>query len=515
MTLSLTLGLDNVRDELMQMTSPGCYWITTHRQEDARKVARQCIAAQRQLVLISSVDSPQTLLAPHLKTGPEKIPMFSFPGHPRALADFTQDLTRVLSPKPRMLLFYTAVEQWEKLPSRALINWLTHVNKWLAAQQSTLLIITAGSGINNLRNHLQTFYRHLEGLSHLEWQQDSFNYRINWWMNVHGMFADRELRLEYHRDRLTHLNAEPQNTSLTSNDDTLFLAMQEVLEGAPPLSDQWQLYAENGDLLSRAQQASAATVIFSLHRNDEITALAAAIHSLRRARGARLKIVVREMQTSLRASDERLLMLCGVNAIVPFGAPLSRFLTLLEGVQGQIHSRHVPAELETLLKGSQPLQEKGYQPLDRFCNYVGLLINNALMPENSKGLLVALRPVPELKPQQVLTLCKPRRFGDLVTVLDDRLYLFLSACRYNDLDTALKFIFSLPHDEIFSNRLVWYEDQQILSEVRHMKTRLPSAWRDVAAMTLPETPAPAAPAHVAQVPQAINLADTPAKGSSR
>ena len=92
---------------------------------------------------------------------------------------------------------------------------------------------------------------------------------------------------------------------------------------------------------------------------------------------------------------------------------------------------------------------------------------------------MALRPVPQLRPQQILTLCKPRRFGDLVTVLDDRVILFLSSCRYNDLDKALKFIFSLPHDELFANRMVWFEDNQILAEINNIKNLTPNALQDI------------------------------------
>jgi cellulose biosynthesis protein BcsE len=158
----------------------------------------------------------------------------------------------------------------------------------------------------------------------------------------------------------------------------------------------------------------------------------------------------------------------------------------------------------------QPLHEKGYLRLDAFCQSVGQLISNTLLPENDKGLLVALRPVPQLKPQQILTLCKPRRFGDLVTVLEDRVILFLSSCRYNDLDKALKYIFSLPHDELFANRMVWFEDNQILAEVSNIKKLTPMAIQDLAPVSemaraavesRPETHERAAPQPITLLPE--------------
>ncbi len=48
-----------------------------------------------------------------------------------------------------------------------------------------------------------------------------------------------------------------------------------------------------------------------------------------------------------------------------------------------------------------------------------------------------------------------------MTIGNNRLVLFLSFCRINDLDTALNHIFPLPTGDIFSNRMVWFEDKQI------------------------------------------------------
>jgi hypothetical protein len=57
--------------------------------------------------------------------------------------------------------------------------------------------------------------------------------------------------------------------------------------------------------------------------------------------------------------------------------------------------------------------------------------------------------LPGIRVEQALTLCRPNRTGDIMTIGDNRLVLFLSFCRVNDLDTALNHIFPcLP--EIFS-----------------------------------------------------------------
>ncbi|MBN0430304.1 cellulose biosynthesis protein BcsE, partial [Pseudomonas aeruginosa] len=129
-----------------------------------------------------------------------------------------------------------------------------------------------------------------------------------------------------------------------------------------------------------------------------------------------------------------------------------------------------------LLTWSQPLKLRGYQKWDAFCEAVHNVMTNTLLPPDSKGVMVALRPAPGLRVEQALTLCKPNRMGDIMTIGNNRLVLFLSFCRINDLDTALNHIFPLPTGDIFSNRMVWFEDKQILSEIVIMRGVEPARW---------------------------------------
>lgn len=501
------LGLQQVQQELITLQSPGFYWLTSQRPEDARTLLRQVVSHQEFATLISADEPPKALLTPDPPGGPARIPLFSLPANKASLLHAESDFARVLNNRSGVVLFYSQAALWGKLSPGELTAWIKGLRRLVVKKQMTLLMITSGTTIIHLRNHLQRYFRQLDGVAHLDFQQDSWEYRINWWYSADKLLADRALRLRCVDNQFVAEKDEQQTMPLSLNDENQFLAQQGVLEGAPPLSAQWQLFSDNESVFARAQQANAATVIFSLAHNQDIHSLATLVHSLRRSRGNALKIVVRELGTSLRYNDERLLLACGVNAIVPGAATLSRFLTTLEGIQGQQFTRHVPANLPALVQALQPLQQKGYLALDPFCAAVQQLMNNTLLPENDKGLMVALRPVPQLKPEQILTLCKPRRFGDLVTLVGDRLYLFLSSCRFNDLDIALKSIFSLPHDELFSNRMVWFEDNQILSEVQKVRQLTSVAQRETTVTSQVSEPVvtSAAQPRAAQTPQPVSL----------
>ena len=70
-----------------------------------------------------------------------------------------------------------------------------------------------------------------------------------------------------------------------------------------------------------------------------------------------------------------------------------------------------------------------------------------------------------------------------MTIGDNRLVLFLSFCRVNDLDTALNHIFPLPTGDIFSNRMIWFEDNAISAELVQMRALQPEQWVKPLAIT--------------------------------
>jgi cellulose biosynthesis protein BcsE len=472
MAHSFSLGIRQIWEELSVMQSSGLYWVNIDRQIDADLLCQQMIAAQAEtsrVALIYSGDKPDKLLTELVSPSLKKLPLYSLPEKKAALLHFRDDMMRVLRPTNRLLILLVHASLWQTFTSDELLQWTSALGRWLRQQQCTLVILSHGSGVNKLKGQLNNQHRILDGLSSLQWQQDNAQYLVNWWSTENGINANQLMTL-YRGEQgwQGDDNSNKPSPTAARNDENRYLAEQSILEGAPPLSANWQLLTSNSELTQHGMLTLAATLIFSLAKSEQIDVLANQIHSLRRQRGNGLKIVVREMSASLRYSDERLLLACGANLIVPHIAPLSRFLTMLEGIQGQRFPRHVPADIDALLHGLRPLQLKGYMKPKDFSQAVLTLMENTLLPEDGKGVMVALRPAPGLRAEQALTLCHLRRFGDVMTVVQNRLVLFLSTCRINDLDTALKFIFRLPVDEAFSNRVVWHQDVDITSEIKQM-----------------------------------------------
>lgn len=424
-----SIGISSLWDELRHMPAGGVWWFNVDRHEDAISLANQTIASQAEtahVAVISMNSDPAKIFQLDDSQGPGKITLFSMLNHEKGLYYLARDLQCSIDPHNYLFILVCANNAWQNIPAERLRSWLDKMNKWSRLNHCSLLVINSGNNNDKQFSLLLEEYRSLFGLASLRFQGDQHLLDIAFWCNEKGVSARQQLSVQQQNGCWTlvqHQEAEIQPRS----DEKRILSNVAVLEGAPPLSEHWQLFNNNEVLFNEARTAQAATVVFSLQQNAQIE-------------------------------------------------PLARCLTMIESVQGQKFSRYVPEDITTLLSMTQPLKLRGFQKWDVFCNAVNNMMNNPLLPAHGKGVLVALRPVPGIRVEQALTLCRPNRTGDIMTIGGNRLVLFLSFCRINDLDTALNHIFPLPTGDIFSNRMVWFEDDQISAELVQMRLLAPEQW---------------------------------------
>ncbi|MCL9685463.1 cellulose biosynthesis protein BcsE [Legionella maioricensis] len=471
MTLSFSLGMKQSWGTLSSMQSPGFYWINIDRPIDAKRFCRQIITAlpaTARAALICQGEKPELLLEDLTPVSVKKLPLFTLPEKKMALLYLTTDLARSLNTTKRLFILLTNSIFWQTFTKEEIQRWVQETNKWLNREQSTLLILNHGPNAAQLKNQLLSQHRFLNGLSRVHWQQDNLQYIISWWATENGLTANQTFTIHNEGlDWTIQPNSQAEST-LLSNDEMLYLVDKKILEGTFPPTENWQLLDNNQLLAQKAKQAQAATLIFSLNDSNQINELARQIHYLRRQCGHALKIVIREMSNSIRYSDERLLLACGANLSVPQTVSLPKFLTMVESIQGQRFTRYVPEDFNSLLTMIQPIELKGYLPVKEFTEAVLFRMNNTLLPDNGKGILVALMPESGVDARQALSLCELKRLGDIATISDNRLFLFLSTCAASDLDPTLNFIFHKPVNMIFSSHVAWDLDLQIITEMKQL-----------------------------------------------
>jgi len=475
----ISLSIHGFLDQQVQMCSGSVYWVTVDQPADARLLARQFIEEIPEHVpatLIAGAGSVQDIisdLAPD--RGPDKLKLFEIgkkfiePG----LATLTRDLSRArIVPSSQILLVLPASSWGDSTTASQLQRWCERMCAWLLERNATLLVITYGEAAL-LHTELLQLNQTLAGLSRLYRYNGDVRYHLHFWHNELGVTAGQEFKLSDQGNALTLIpQTEIDTQPRVADDQHVYFAERTVLEGAPSMSKHWYLFESREALLEAAQTARAATIIVGIDNSYQLLELAQQLHDLREQSGPELKIVVREMEPSVRYRDERLLLACGANLIVPHGTLLSRFLSMIESIQGQRWQYSQNIDFETLLERQRPPQIRGLISPRDFYEAVAQIYKDSSGEVTHQ--LMKFQPVPGLGEELFLNQMCLRRFGDIACLLGGELYLFLFACRADGLDPALGNICRLPWRDMFTERRVLSGLSELPAEVFMQAGPVPS-----------------------------------------
>lgn len=473
MTLHYSINQAGLLSNGSEIQGPGLYWIAIETSKDAFSFCQEvlkALPAEAKAALISEA-APENLCEHLPKIALDVLPLFQLKTK-TALLYLKQDLIRVIDTRERLFILVISDQLWENITAEALEQWLKDLYQWSLQEDNLLLILCYGSHFKKLPLSLLNQYHFLNGLSQLCQDHHQLKYHIFWWGTQNNLITHQTMSLMHHN----HIwSAQGDNVSSLIHaytlDDQMILAEQQVLEGAPPLSKDWQLFASNKQLAQAAEILRAATVIFVIEHSNQVEALARKIHHLRQHCGKLLKIVVREMMKTLRFSDEQLLSICGVNLIVPQAISLPKFLIMLDNIKGQSFHKSVPENIEKILAEIRPINKIGVLPAEDFKSTVLNRIHSTLLPKNGKGVLIILTPKADLLSRQAATLFHLNRQGDIMTISDNKLYLFLSTCYMNDAERVLTSLLQTPIHQIFAFYQIWDKDLLIMEQIHHIDSK--------------------------------------------
>lgn len=472
-----TLGIHALQDELNQLSVGGVWWLNIDDQKDAVSLINQMIISQdpsAKVAIIASSEILRNEIKYYKNTGPETIQLFSMPDSSEKLGELSRDLMCSIKPAHYFFIVLFPENAFNTTAEHAFKSDLQALSVWALSQQCSLLLLNTGKNINKQYSLLLHAHRSISGLARL---MSNHCYDVGFWCNQRGVSAGVRLELQYN-DKYWSVIYDSHSVSHNYSDENNIISHVAVLEGSPQILNNWQLCENNEQVFESASLATAATVIFYFAQGNQLIKLTHQIHTLRIQRGNALKIIVREKYGQLRAADVQLLLGCGATLVIPQEVSLPRSLNMIKSVQGTHFSHDLSDDLESILRQMQPKEMKGYQSKEIFINTINEFIQNPIIPPDNKGLLVALRPVPGLRPEQIVTVCRIKRMGDIVTLGESSLMLFLAHCHINDMDSVLRRLFPLQLSNIFSHCLVWHTDIQITAQLDRLKSNHPIVWQN-------------------------------------
>jgi cellulose biosynthesis protein BcsE len=347
-----------------------------------------------------------------------------------------------------------------------LARWCRQWRDWADAHQACVVIVSHGERGLAMRGRLHPYNDALDGLAHLQPAGEEGRFLVVHWRSDLRVCGGRDLTLASAAFGWRLLSSLTQD-EIAGSDDHEYLVQRDVLEGAPALSEHWHVHDTPRGVVAQAINAQASTVVLGVEHADDIEAVARWMHGLRSQRGNAIKLVVRELVPCLRYRDERLLWLCGVTLVVGASLTLPQFLSRLEGIQGQRFTRQIDPDFDAIVASLRPVTLGGAVSPTIFIERITRWLESS-SAEAVGSLVVALQPTGGLSADQALDRCRLHRHGDMVAVMEGRLYLFLFGCRAIDLDPALKRLFGLPAAALFESREYFDTPESAALEVHRM-----------------------------------------------
>ena len=329
-------------------------------------------------------------------------------------------------------------------------NEMSAMRHWAEQRACTLVFLCMPDSVGEFLASLRPVADRLAGLARLRRTSAGLWWDTLHWFGAQGFVGNRTYRVATDKAGTLLLKADeshPDTHSQLTGDDVV-LVLRPAVTALDPAASHWRLFDDLDALIAASGGLPAATIVLPMTGDTVVDNLARAVFELRRAGGPQRKIVVRESEIHLRHSQEQLLLRVGANLVIPSEVGFSRLLSLVETVQGQVFAHPIPDDYPAALTDVVPDSMQGYVPPAKFIDTV----ERILQQSENLGIQNALVHLPlplGMSARAALSFCSMARPGDLSTVDDKSLYLFLFACREYDVDLALDRLFDIPVTELF------------------------------------------------------------------
>lgn len=340
--------------------------------------------------------------------------------------------------------------EYNGLVNQVIDMWHEHISY----SNNTLMFFIAGVQSNPLiLNNIKMIQDKIAGFANIDEEDGQAKLTVHSWFSSTGICAERQFVLStdqqgFLQADVIELQNENQVTAPAVDSESVW-TLSSVVKGED-WPQAWAVSDKFADLDARSEGAVSGTIILPYGQKTEIEILARQVFMLRKTRGNRLKIIIREISARMRHSQERLIRYLGASMVAPLEVGFSRLLGMIDSIRDLEFESQLCDDFEQAFISANPQRKQGYLSPRDFVEHVRDLIEQT-RSFGIKFAFVKLAVHKATKARDVLKVCQIRRPGDICSADDKHLYLFLFGCRESDIAKALEFIFHIPAAQLFES----------------------------------------------------------------
>lgn len=348
---------------------------------------------------------------------------------------------------------------------------ITHYNAFLSDANASLLFLISGPEVVNFRFSVRRLNHLFSGIAFFDNDSSMRVLEYDYWSHQNGVVSNVQYELMLQNDHLVVQESDVEHSTASNenfnDEDIVWLVQSSVPEGTK-LPANYRIAKTNNELFEKSSHLNAATLVFSVTRYTDLSELGRQCFELRKNCGRQIKLVIQNVDGIIRHQDECLFLTLGVNLILYSFSNPSRLLSQIQSIQGFQFSRPLPPSVDHVLQYTENTFSKGYLPFIDFTRQVEIHSDSAVNLGVS-GVLVILQLLPRIDPIHPLNLFNIKREGDVFSVVENKVYLYLHACRENDVISAIKHLFKLEINDFFAQQHVISDHFYIQQECKQLR----------------------------------------------
>lgn len=340
--------------------------------------------------------------------------------------------------------------------------------KRFANKQNIAMILLFNEGDND--SDIQRFLSHQRtdfyGIMKFSGNVEPSSLQIDIWYIETGYVVDQNYQVQNLNGQLALSVSDNADISVTQFEQADVIVDHHYLELGPKLNKSWTKAKDEDELFKLVKENPSSTILIHAFNTTTLKVLAKYIYKLRQVAGKNLKIIILEVNINLRLTEQSILRCLGANLILPSTIHINTLTNIISSTANLVFVGDLTADFYAVYDKESMPTKLGYLAPDSFTKELHKLAASSVKYGISSAFVILEIPS-GIAAMDTIKYAKFNRYGDVFTVVDTAIYVYLYGCRDADVDTTLTFILGAEPLLIFRTAQRYVRPDAIQLQIMH------------------------------------------------
>lgn len=314
---------------------------------------------------------------------------------------------------------------------------------------TVVLLFSEGERDSTVEQFLVEHRTDFFGLMKFEGEIEPNTLQIDIWYTETGCVVNKSYRVQNLNGQLALSSSDNVDLAVAQFEQASVVVDEHYTMFGNKLNRSWTLAKTDEDLIRLVKENPSTTVLLHALNTTSLKDLAKKIYKLRQLAGQNLKVIVLEVTVNLRMSEQSILRCLGANLILPSNIQINTLINVISSTSNLVFAGDLTADFYDIFDVEAMPSKLGYLPPDKFAQELTALTLSSIK-YGIPSTLVLLQIPSGIAPMDTIKYAQFNRHGDIFTILDTHIYVYLYGCREEDINNTLTHVLAAEPLLIFS-----------------------------------------------------------------